>query len=260
VLKLNVGQEVAVLLSAMDRVSDREITGLTVSFREPLTVTVADEVLDCEVELVSVPECVEVLDCEELPENVAVPELVLDCWALLVYVTVPVIVAVSVGLTDGPGAAETEGVTVIVTDSVLERRGVAETHADAINVLLSAPVIVKVELEDGETVFLIVPVGLVESLRLLVILGVTVEHVLAVEVLLAINDLVSVLVPATDRDEVPVDVCDLVRGAERERVEDALDVFDCVIDRVPLDEPVEVFVAVTELVPVRVTTRVLVAT
>jgi hypothetical protein len=65
--------------------------------------------LDCEVELVRVPDTVEVLDCEELPENVAVPDEVLDCWALLVYVTVPVTVAVSDGLTDGPGAAETVG-------------------------------------------------------------------------------------------------------------------------------------------------------
>ena len=104
--------------------------------------------MDCEVELVRVPECVEVFDCEELPENMFVPELVFDCWALLVYVTVPVIVAVSDGLTDGPGAAETVGESVIVTVSVLEIRGVAETHVDAVDVLLIRPVIVSVELED----------------------------------------------------------------------------------------------------------------
>jgi len=216
--------------------------------------------LDCEVELVSVPECVDVLVCEELPENVAVPELVLDFWGLRVYITVPVTVAVSEGLTDGPGAAETEGVTVIVVVSVLEIRGVAETHADAIEVLLRAPVIVKVELEEGETVFLIVLVGLAESLRLLVILGVTVEHVLAVEVLLGFNERVFVLVAGIERDEVPVAVWVLVTAGERERVEDALDVFDCVIDLVPLDEAVEVLVAVIELVLVRVTKLVLVAT
>lgn len=54
--------------------------------------------------------------------------------------------------------------------------------------------------------FLIVLVGLAESLKLLVILGVTVEHGLAVEVLLPINERVSVLVPATERDKVPVAV------------------------------------------------------
>ena len=74
--------------------------------------------------------------------------------------------------------------------------------------------------------FLIVLVGLVESLRLLVILGVTVEHVLAVDVLLPINDRVSVLVGIRERDTVPVAVCVLVRGAERVRVEDAVGVFD----------------------------------
>lgn len=132
----------------MERVSEGEITGVTVSFKEPLTVPVADEVLDCEVELVRVPECVDVLDCEELPENVEVPVLLLDCWALLVYDGVAVIVAVSEGLTDGPGAAETDGVIVFVTVSVLEIRGVAETHVDAVDVLLIRPVIVRVELED----------------------------------------------------------------------------------------------------------------
>ena len=74
--------------------------------------------------------------------------------------------------------------------------------------------------------FLIVLVGLVESLRLLVILGVTVEHVLAVDVLLPINDRVSVLVGIRERDTVPVAVWVLVRGAERVRVEDAVGVFD----------------------------------
>jgi len=107
-------------------------------------------------------------------------------------------------------------------------------------------------------VFLIVPVGLIESLRLLVILGVTVEQTLAVEVLLAIRVLVLVLVAKRLTEEVPVAVSDFVKGAERDRVEDALEVFDCVIDRVPLDEPVDVFVAVTELVPVLVTAIVLV--
>jgi hypothetical protein len=207
---------VEVLDAAMDLVCDREITGLAVSFRDPLIVPVADEVLDCEVELVRVPECVDVFDCEELPENVAVPELVLDCALLRVYDGVAVIIAVSDGLTDGPGAAETDCVIVIVTVSVLEIRGVAETHADAVDVLLSAPVIVRVELEDEETVFLIVLVGLTESLKLLVILGVTVEHVLAVEVLLAINDRVSVLVPGIERDEVPVALCVLVTAGERD--------------------------------------------
>lgn len=136
------------MLSTIDRVCEREITGLAVSFREPLTVPDADEVLDCEVELVRVPECVEVLDCEELPENVFVPELVFDCWALLLYDEVPVIIAVSDGLTDGPGAAETVGESVSVTVSVLEICGVAETQVDAVDVLLIIPVIVSVELED----------------------------------------------------------------------------------------------------------------
>ena len=132
----------------MDRVPDREITGVTVCFREPLTVPDADEVLDCVVELVRVPECVEVFDCEELPENVAVPVLLLDNAALRVYDRVPVIVAVREGLTEGPGAAETDGVTLFVTVSVLEIRGVAETHVVAVDVLVIRPVIVKVELVD----------------------------------------------------------------------------------------------------------------
>jgi len=217
---------VEVFDSAIDRVTDREIMGLTVSFRVPVTVPVADEVLDCVVELVKVPECVEVFDCEELPENVVVTVLVFDCAALRVYDRVPVIVAVSDGLTDGPGAAETVGVSDIVTVSVLEIRGVAETQVDEVDVLLIRPVIVRVELVEGETVFLIVPVGLFESLRLLVIPGVTVEHALAVDVLLTIIVLVLVLVTAMLAEEVPVAVCDLVRGAERVRVEDALGVFD----------------------------------
>ena len=99
---------------------------------------------------------------------------------------------------------------------------------------------------------LIVPVGLTESLRLAVSLGVTVEQVLAVEVLLALKDRVPDLVRTADGQEVGVAVCDLVRGAERVGVEDVVCVLDCVIDLVPLDDPVEVFVAVTELVPVLV--------
>ena len=205
-----------VLDSAMDRVPDREIIGLSVFFRVPVTVPDADEVLDCVVELVNVPECVEVFDCDELPEKVVVAVLVFDCAALRVFVTVPVILALSDGLTEGPGAAEIVGVTEIVTVSVLEIRGVTETHVDEVDVLLIRPVIVSVELVDEETVFLIVPVGLTESLRLLVILVVTVKQGLAVDVLLGINVLVSVLVAARERDEVPVAVCDLVRGAERE--------------------------------------------
>jgi hypothetical protein len=121
-------------------------------------------------------------------------------------------------------------------------------------------VIVRVELEVEETVFFIVLVGLAESLRLLVILGVRVEQGLAVEVLLPSNERVSVLVPATERDNVPVAVFDLVRSAERERVDDAVGVFDCVMVLVPLDEPVDVLVAVIELVLVLVTKFVLVAT
>jgi len=75
-------------------------------------------------------------------------------------------------------------------------------------------------------VFLIVPVGLLESLRLVVILGVTVEQGLAVEVLLAIRVLVLVLVTAMLAEEVPVAVLDLVRSVERERVDDPVGVFD----------------------------------
>ena len=259
-LKLYVGHDVGVLVSAMERVSDREITGLIVFLKDPLIVPLADEVLDCEVELVRVTDTVDVLDREELPENVAVPELVLDCWALLVNEEEPVTIELNVGLTEGPGAAETDGVTVIVTVSVLEIRPVAETQIDVVDVLVIIPVIVRVELEEEETVFLIVRVGLAESLRLLVILGVTVEHVLAVEVLVGFNERVFVLVPIIERDEVPVAVCVLVTAGERERVEDAVCVFDCVIVLVALDEPVEVLVAVIELVLVLVTKFVLVAT
>ena len=152
--------------------------------------------------------------------------LVFDCAALRVFVTVPVILALNVGLTDGPGAAETVGESEVDTETVLETRNEPETEDVIVDVLLIRPVIVSVELVDGESVFLIVLVGLAESLRLLVILGVTVEQVLAVDVLLGINVLVSVLVAARERDEVPVAVCDLVRGAERVRVEDAVGVLD----------------------------------
>lgn len=58
----------------------------------------------------------------------------------------------------------------------------------------------------------------------------------------------------------PVAVCVLVTAGDRERVEDAVCVFDCVIVLVALDEPVEVLVAVIELVLVLVTKFVLVAT
>lgn len=90
----------------------------------------------------------EVLLWDELPENVVVPDVVLDSWALLLYVTVPVILAVSVGLTEGPGAAETVGESLIVTVSVLEIRPVPETQEVAVDVLLIGPVIVKVGVED----------------------------------------------------------------------------------------------------------------
>jgi hypothetical protein len=109
-------------------------------------------------------------------------------------------------------------------------------------------------------VFLIVLVGLVESLRLVVILGVTVEQELAVEVLLPSNERVSVLVPPIDRVNVPVAVFDLVRGADRDSVDDAVGVLDCVIVLVALDDPVDVLVAVTEVVLVLVIKFVLVAT
>ena len=216
--------------------------------------------MDCEVELVKVPEWVEVLDCEELPENVAVPVLLLDCGALLVNEEVPVTIELNVGLTEGPGAAETDGVTVIVTVSVLEIRPVAETQIEVVDVLVIIPVIVRDELEEEETVFFIVLVGLAESLRLLVILGVRVKQELAVEVLLDINERVFVLVGIIERDEVPVAVCVLVTAGDRERVEDAVCVFDCVIVLVALDEPVDVLVAVIELVLVLVSKFVLVAT
>ena len=205
-----------VLDATIVRVCDTLVSGLDVRFKDPLTVPEAVDVLDCVEELVRVTDIVDVFDCDELPEKVVVAVLVFDCAALRVYVTVSVILALNVGLTDGPGAAETVGVTEIVIVSVLEIRGVAETRVDKLGVLVIRPVIVSVELVDGETVFLIVPVGLLESLRLLVILGVTVEHALAVDVLLGIRVLVSVLVAARERDEVPVAVCDLVRGAERE--------------------------------------------
>jgi hypothetical protein len=101
-------------------------------------------------------------------------------------------------------------------------------------------------------VVLIVPVGLTESLMLAVILGLTVEQVLAFEVLLDFRVRVPVLVRATDAQDVADAVWDRVGGEERVGVEDVVCVFDCVIDLVPLDDPVEVFVAVTELVEVRV--------
>jgi len=98
-----------------------------------------------------------------------------------------------------------------------------------------------------------------ESLRVSVIFGDTVEHGLVVEVLLPIRVLVLVLVTAMLAEEVPVAVWDLVRAAERERVGDPVGVFDCVIDLVPLEEPVDVLEEVIELVPVLVPRRVLVA-
>lgn len=61
-LKLYVVHAVDVLDAAIERVCEREITEVAVYFREPLTVPEADEVLDCVVELVIVPECVEVFD------------------------------------------------------------------------------------------------------------------------------------------------------------------------------------------------------
>ena len=172
------------------------------------------------------------MDCDELPEKVVVPVLLLDCAALRVNEGVCVSIALNVGLTDGPGAAETVGESEIDTETVLETRNEPETEVVMVDVLLIKPVSVSVELVDGEPVFLIVLVGLAESLRLLVILGVRVEQVLAVDVLLGIRVLVSVLVAARERDEVAVAVCDLVRGAERVRVADAVGVLDCAIDRV----------------------------
>jgi hypothetical protein len=164
---------------------------------------------------------------------VVVPVVVLDSRELLVYVTVPVIVTLSVGLIEGPGGAETVAELLFVTDSVFEIRPVAETQVVAVDVLL-------------------VPVGLTESLMLAVILGLTVEQVLAFEVLLDFRVRVPVLVRATDAQDVADAVWDRVGGEERVGVEDVVCVFDCVIDLVPLDDPVEVFVAVTELVEVRV--------
>ena len=68
------------------------------------------------------------------------------------------------------------------------------------------------------------------------------------------------LVRATDAQDVAVAVWDRVINEERVGVEDVVCVFDCVIDRVPLDDPVEVFVVVTELVEVLVFCIVLVET
>lgn len=86
--------------------------------------------------------------CDELPENVVVPVLVLDPSVLLLYVTVPVILGLKVGLTEGPGAAETVAESLIVTVSVLEIRAVPETQEVAVDVLLIGSVIVKVGVED----------------------------------------------------------------------------------------------------------------
>jgi len=83
-------------------------------------------------------------------------------------------------------------------------------------------------------------------------LGLKVEQVLAVEVLLPLNDRVPVLVWTADAQDVAVAVWDRVISEERVGVEDVVCVLDCVIDLVPLDDPVDVFVAVTELVPVLV--------
>jgi hypothetical protein len=74
--------------------------------------------------------------------------VVLDSRELLLYVTVPVIVTLSVGLTEGPGAAETVGESLIVTVSVLEIRPVPETQDVVVDDLLIGSVIVKVGVED----------------------------------------------------------------------------------------------------------------
>ena len=77
-----------------------------------------------------------------------VPVVVLDSRALLVYVTLRVIVALKVGLIEGPGAAETVAESLIVTVSVLEIRPVPETQVVAVDVLLIKSVIVKLGVED----------------------------------------------------------------------------------------------------------------
>ena len=69
---------------------------------------------------------------------------------------------------------------------------------------------------------LIVPVGLTESLMLAVIFGLTVEQVLALEVLLDFRVRVPVLVRATDAHVVADAVWDRVGGEERVGVEDVV--------------------------------------
>ena len=254
---LTVAVVVIVLELAIVRVCVMEAAGVREFFSDEVIVVEELDVFDCDTELVSVFELVDVLELDELPENVVVPVLVLDWAVLRVFVTVPVIVAVWDGLLEGACAPVLVGLIVLVIVWDLVILDDTELQEDAVDVLLLIPVTVEVAVTEGDPEFLIVLEGLPETLIDCVRLKESVEHMLAVDVLLLDELLVLVLVTAKLADWVPVAVWVRDIGAVRVRVDEAVGVLLCAIDLVWLGEAEEVFVDETEPVVVLEFTKVL---
>ncbi len=135
--------------------------------------------------------------------------------------------------------------------SDLEIRAVTEPLDESVDVLLEILVTVCVD----ETVevpvnLFTVSVGVRESFKDLVILGVNDIQGVAVDVLLEASDFVFVTVALILTEDVAVAVCDLVIGADLVNVVDAVDVFVEPIVLVSLGEAVDVVDESLDEVPV----------
>jgi hypothetical protein len=135
--------------------------------------------------------------------------------------------------------------------SDLEIRAVTEPLDESVDVLLEILVTVSVD----ETVevpvnLFTVNVGVRESFKDLVILGVNDRQGVADDVLLEASDFVFVTVDLILTEDVAVAVCDLVIGPDLVNVVDAVDVFVEPIVLVSLGEPVDVLDESIDEVPV----------
>ena len=222
-----------------------------VIFIEPDSVPEAVIVFDWVTEPDTVVVPVEVLELDELPENVEVPVGVLDCAGERVNEAEPVIIAVWEELFVRPGGPDLVAETDPVIECVLEPRTVAETHEEAVEVLLPILVLVEVEVtEDERVILLTVKVGLKESINELVILDDFVEQELDLGVLVDLKLWVSVLLLPILGVWVVVPVSVFEAARVFDKVGEAEEVLLEVIVLVPLEEPDEVLVAVIVEVPV----------
>lgn len=135
--------------------------------------------------------------------------------------------------------------------SVLEIRAVTEPLDERVDVFVEILVTVWVDetVEVAVNLFT-VNVGVRESFKDIVILGVNDRQGVAVDVLLESSDFVFVTLDLILTEDVAVAVCDLVIGPDLVNVVDAVDVFVEPIVLVSLDDPVDVLDESLEEVPV----------